>query len=193
MRFFLILEVKLLAFYHLSSCSLLTWHACPLLCWATSFLYPICWGFLWQKCVEFCHMLFIHLQRRRYDFYGVIHLFSCGYWTICVPRRNSIWSCCLVFLYVVELDYPIFCWKFLHLCSLGTFVVIFQLLSPVWILPTPWTTVWKAPCPLQSPGVRSSSCPLSWWCYFLLMPGYVLFEVNALIIKWVWKCFLFYF
>ena len=24
--------------------------------------------------------------------------FTCGYWTICVPRRNSIWSCYLIFL-----------------------------------------------------------------------------------------------
>ena len=39
-------------------------------------------------------------------------------------------------------------------------LVAVQLLTCVWLFATPWL-----PCPSLSPGVCSSSCPLSWWCH----------------------------
>ena len=48
------------------------------------------------------------------------------------------------------------------------FCVYVQLLSPVWLFATPWTTAYQGavlPWPSQSPGFCSNSCPWSWWCH----------------------------
>ena len=42
------------------------------------------------------------------------------------------------------------------------FVVVVQPLSHAWLFATPWTAAHRLPCPPVSPGVCSSSCPLSW-------------------------------
>ena len=45
-------------------------------------------------------------------------------------------------------------------------VIIVQLLSHVWLLAKPHGPQHTSLlCPPLSPGVRSNSCPLSWWCY----------------------------
>ena len=47
-------------------------------------------------------------------------------------------------------------------CS-SLFVVV-PSLGCVQLFVTQWTAVPRLPCPSPSPGVCSSSCPLSWWC-----------------------------
>ena len=43
--------------------------------------------------------------------------------------------------------------------------VVIQLLSPVWLFETPYTSLL---CPPLSPGICSNSCPLSQWCYLTI-------------------------
>ena len=44
-------------------------------------------------------------------------------------------------------------------------VVVFQLLSCVWLLRPHGRQYTRLPCPSLSPKVCSNSCPLSWWCH----------------------------
>ena len=50
---------------------------------------------------------------------------------------------------------------------LYTFVAV-QMLSPVWLLETPWTAACQVPCPSPAPGACSNSCPLSQWCHLTI-------------------------
>ena len=52
--------------------------------------------------------------------------------------------------------------------SIKTFINCFnsvQLLSNVWLLVTPGLQHSKLPCPSQTPGACSNSCPSSQWCH----------------------------
>ena len=40
-----------------------------------------------------------------------------------------------------------------------------QSLSCVQLFVTPWTAVYQASCPKQTPRVYPNSCPLTWWCH----------------------------
>ena len=44
-------------------------------------------------------------------------------------------------------------------------VVIVQLLSHLRLFATPWTAIYRCPCPSLSPGACSNSCTWSWWCH----------------------------
>ena len=48
-------------------------------------------------------------------------------------------------------------------------LVVFQLLSHVQLLATPWTAAARLPCPSPSPGVCSNSCPLSRWSVLIVI------------------------
>ena len=50
-------------------------------------------------------------------------------------------------------------------------VFIIPLLSCVLLFAKPWTTARQAPLPPLSPGVCSSSCPLSRWCCLIISPS----------------------
>ena len=50
----------------------------------------------------------------------------------------------------------------------SAFVVAVQSLSHVWLFATHGLHHTRLPCPSPSPGVRSNSCPLSWWCYLTI-------------------------
>ena len=41
---------------------------------------------------------------------------------------------------------------------------------------TPWMTAHQSPCPSLSPGVCSDSCPVSWWCYLIILSSAALFS-----------------
>ena len=41
---------------------------------------------------------------------------------------------------------------------------------------TPWITAHQSPCPSLCPGVCSDSCPLSWWCYLIILSSAALFS-----------------
>ena len=62
-------------------------------------------------------------------------------------------------------------------CDLyGDHCGVVQLLSHVRLFATPWTAHTSFPCPPLSPGVCSSSCPLSWWCYLTILSSATLFS-----------------
>ena len=44
-------------------------------------------------------------------------------------------------------------------------VVVVQLVNSIWIFVTPWMQYARLPCPSESPGVCSNSCPVSQWCH----------------------------
>ena len=50
-----------------------------------------------------------------------------------------------------------------------------QLLHHIGPFVTPWTAAHRPPCPSQTPGVYSNSCPLSWWCNPTISSSVVLF------------------
>ena len=50
-------------------------------------------------------------------------------------------------------------------------VVVVQLLSHVWLFPTPWTAAWQA-----SQSINSNSCPLNWWCHPTISSSIILFS-----------------
>ena len=93
-----------------------------------------------------------------------------------------------------------YCLEFCSLRSLSmtiTFAVVVQSLSPVQISVAPLIAASWLPHPLLSPGVFSSSSPLSWWCYLtphllhslLLLPSIfpstqVFSNESALCIRW---------
>ena len=54
-------------------------------------------------------------------------------------------------------------------------VVVVQSLSPVQLFATPWTSAHQPSCPPLSPGVSSSSCSLSQWCYRIISSSVALF------------------
>ena len=43
--------------------------------------------------------------------------------------------------------------------------VVVQLPGPVWLSVTSQTQIPRLPCPLPSPRICPSSCPLNWWCH----------------------------
>ena len=65
-----------------------------------------------------------------------------------------------------------------HLLIILRTLLLFKSIIYVWLFVTPliaarisllqypslYPRVWYPPCPLLSPGMRSNSCPLSWWC-----------------------------
>ena len=55
-------------------------------------------------------------------------------------------------------------------------IVVFQLLSHVWLFSIPWIVAHQASCPSLSPRVCSNSCPLSWWCHQTISSSVVLFS-----------------
>ena len=66
-----------------------------------------------------------------------------------------------------------------------------QSLSHVQLFATPWTAAHEPPCPSLSPGVCSSSCPLSQWCHptisFSVTPSPPAFKLcqHQALFQWV--------
>ena len=53
--------------------------------------------------------------------------------------------------------------------------VVVQLPGPVWLSVTSQTQIPRLPCPLPSPRVCPSSCPLNWWCHPTISSSITLF------------------
>ena len=49
-----------------------------------------------------------------------------------------------------------------------TLVVVFQLLSHIWLFTTPWTAACQASLSFTVSWSLLKSCPLSWWCYLTI-------------------------
>ena len=60
--------------------------------------------------------------------------------------------------------------------SLLNLVVVVQSLSGVWLFATHGLKHARLPCPSLSPGVCSSSRPLSWWCHSTISSSATLFS-----------------
>ena len=121
----------------------------------------------------------------------------------CSSLCHSSWSIALQILPCIEKKVDSIVWSYdFHSCSLShgiyfilhytlyhiiyysiLYIVVVQSLIHVQLFATP-RTINARLCPPRSPGICSSSCPLSQWCYIinhplLLLPG-KLVEFNSL-------------
>ena len=55
-------------------------------------------------------------------------------------------------------------------------VAVVQSFSHAWLFVTPWTAAHQAPSPSPSLVVCSNSCPLSWWCYPVILSSDIPFS-----------------